>query len=150
MAKKITFDVAEFRSMFPEFSDPVTFPDVLLQGYFVTATCYMTNTVGNRLVDCLTRDCRKLALYQLTAHIAQLAINTQAGQSSTLETSASVGSVSVGNTPTPFGNSTFAYWLSTTPYGQALLVLLRGCSAGGYYIGSRYERSAFRKVGGRF
>ena len=147
---EIIFDVTAFRVLYPEFSDETNFPDAVLQSYFTQSTCYLTNKVSNSPADCLTRECRTLALNQLTAHICQTSRTSAAGKTSGVTTSASVGSVSVGTTPPPFGQSTWAYWLSTTGYGQALLVLLRSCTNGGAYLGGRCERAAFRKVGGRF
>ena len=147
---EITFDVTEFRQMFSEFSDAVRFSDTVLQSYFTQATCYMVNQVSNSPADCLTRECRTLALHQLTAHLCKSSQSADLGKTSEVTTSATVGSVSVGTTPPPFGQSTWAYWLSTTAYGQALLVLLRSCTNGGAYLGGRCERAAFRKVGGRF
>ncbi len=147
---EITFNVTAFRALFSEFSDAARFTDAVLQSYFTQATCYLTNQVSNGPADCLTRECRTLALNQLTAHICKSNQTATAGKTSGVTTSASVGSVSVGTTPTPFGQSTWAYWLSTTGYGQALLALLRSCTNGGAYLGGRCERAAFRKAGGRF
>ena len=150
MADPIAFDVTAFRSQFPAFQDANRFPDNVLQQYFNTATCYLTNRVSGRPVDCLTRECRTLALNQMTAHLCQLSQDAAAGKNTGFKTSASVGSVSTSVATPPFNQSTLAYWLSSSPYGQALLALLRTCTASGYYIGGRCERAAFRKVGGYF
>ena len=146
MSNRITFDIPRFRQRFPMFADETLFPDALLQGYFDTATCYVDNTRGG----CLSDTCRELALWAMTAHLCRLFQLIGQGKTPGVTTSATVGSVSVSTTPPPFGTSEWSYWLSTTPYGQMLISLLAGQVAGGLYLNGRPERSAFRKVGGRF
>ncbi len=142
----LMFDVAQFRLDFPAFADSTAFPDATLQGYFNSASCYIsTSDFG-----CLNGDCRVMALYLMTAHLCQISQLAISGKTSGLVTSSSVGSVSVGLTPPPFGSSQWSWWLNTTPYGQQLQALLSQASIGGLYICGRPERSAFRKVGGRF
>ena len=142
----ITFDAASFRTEFTAFSNAVSFPDATLQGYFNAASCYISTTD----YGCLSGDCRVRALHLMTAHLCQIAELVSKGQAPNLVTSSSVGSVSVGLTPPPVGSNQWAWWLNTTPYGAELHALLNTASIGGFYIGGRPERSAFRKVGGRF
>ena len=142
----IAFDVAGFRARYTVFADTARYPDATLQGYFDQGICYVDNTTGG----CLSESCRTSALWAITAHICRLNELIEQGKTPGIETSASVGSVSVSITPPPFGTSQWSWWLNTTAYGQQLQALLAGQVAGGLYIGGRCERSAFRKVGGRF
>ena len=142
----ITFNVTVFRTQFPAFVSEATFPDVVLMGYFNSATCYLSTTD----YGCLNGDCRERGLLLLTAHICVLTRQAEKGQTTGVLTSASVGGVSVSISPSPFGSNNWAWWLSTTAYGQELLALLRQSASGGLYIGGRPERRAFRKVAGRF
>lgn len=142
----ITFDPAAFRIDFPAFADTAVFPDATLQSYFDSATCQIGTTVSG----CLTVECRTRALYLMTAHLARLAGDIAAGKTGVIITSGSIDSVSVGLDPPPFGTNQWSWWLNTSPYGQELAALLSVTSAGGLYLFGRPERSAFRKVGGRF
>ncbi len=141
-----TFNPVRFREDFRAFADATRFPDALLQGYFDAAGCYVSNINSG----CLRGTCRERALNLMTAHLCRISELVQQGKTPGVETSASVGSVSVSQTPPPFGTSEWSWWLNTTPYGQELLALLSGVVAGGLYLNGRAERAAFRKVGGRF
>jgi hypothetical protein len=141
----ITFDVAAFRVAFPAFASETTFPDETLQGYFDSATCFIS--------DCdygvLRGDCRADALNLMTAHLAELATKINAGMGTGLVSSSTIDKISVTLTPPPF-KSQFQWWLTLTGYGQRLYALLSRKAAGGLYVGGLPERSAFRKVRGIF
>lgn len=142
----LTFDVAEFRTMFPAFADDTAFPDATLQMYWDQATCYISD-VGN--YGRLQGTCRQLVLNYMTAHIAQISVIIASGDTPNLATSASVGDVSVSMNPPPL-TSQFGWWLSTTPYGQQALALLKVRSTGGWYTSASPELASFRKRGGTF
>ena len=142
----LTFNVTEFRLLFPAFANETQFPTVRLQMYWDSATCYITD-IGN--YGWLQGRCRQLAINYMTAHLTAISVLIAAGQTPGLVQNATVDKVSVGLTPPPLKNQ-WQWWLSTTPYGQELLALLQARSVGGWYIGGNPELSAFRKVGGRF
>jgi hypothetical protein len=145
MSAVITFDVELFRLQCPEFANETTYPDALLQGYWDTAICYVSNVNYGYLRD----DCRLRALNFMTAHLAKLylIITTNPNQTTGQMQSATIDKVSVTMTPPPQKDQ-FQWWLGLTTYGQMLLALLQVKSVGGMYVGGLPERSAFRKVGG--
>ena len=143
---EVTFDVASFRTLFPEFANSAAYPDDRLQSCFDQASCFI-RTVPTR---CLSEQCLTLALNLMTAHLCAVADNARQGKPAALITSSSVGSVSVGATAPPFGSSQWAWWLNTTAYGPQLQALLGGLANAGFYFGSRCERQGFRKIGGGF
>jgi len=138
-----TFDVTEFREQFPQFANPVEFPDALLQGYWDAAICY----INPHDYGYLTGDCLQRALNLMTAHLAALAVLIADGQNPGFAESATIDKVSVTLQPPPVKNQ-FTWWLSTTPYGAQLLALLGVKGVGGFYIGGLPEQSAILKVGG--
>lgn len=149
----IEFDATYFRLNFPAFANVTTYTTAVLQRYWDQATVY----ISDRDYACymLAGRQRVLALNQLTAHIAQLYVlvadaDDPATAQIGLDQSATIDKVSVTVTPPPV-TTQFAWWLSLTPYGQMLLALLQGVTAGGFYVGAGVpERSAFRKAGGVF
>lgn len=148
----VIFNPAKFRAEFPAFADPVAWPDDMLQTQFSAACCYISPKGGKRLFgECLTR-----ALFLMTAHLLCLLAGRGAdgentgGAATALVSGATVDKVSVTLTPPPL-KSQWAWWLSLSPYGAALLALLGGKAAGGLYVGgSPPERAGFRKAGGVF
>lgn len=149
------YNDANFRLLFKAFADTTTYPQAMLSMYWDVgrdyigvkdSPCYMLN--GSSL---------QLALDLICAHLTTLftadANNVQAGDSpgvaGTIETSATVGSVSVSNLPPPVKDA-WDYWLNQTSYGQQLLALLKMKSVGGFSVGGLPEGEAFRRVGGVF
>lgn len=147
MSDIIIFNIPEFRLEFPQFVNTVTFPDTLLQRYFNAAIDYISDVN----YGWMGLGSRTLALSLMTAHLADIVIivNKSGGSVPGLVQSSTIDKVSVSLTPPPLQNQ-WQWWLSLTPYGQQLLALLQAGSVGGFYIGGRPERSAFRKVGGTF
>lgn len=138
-----TFDVEEFRTQFPAFSNETTFPDSTLQGYWDAATCYI-----NPNDFCwLQGDCLQLALNLMTAHLTALSVLIGQGQNPGFVEEAMIDKISVTLHPPPVKNQ-WGWWLSGTPYGAQLWALLQVKSAGGFYIGGLPETAAFRKVAG--
>lgn len=144
MAAVYVFDIPAFRVGYPEFADPLKFPDLVLQGYWDTSTCY----IANANYGSLRGDCRYKAITLMTAHIARLS-SLPAGSTPSIASSATVGAVSVTTVPPPI-KTQFQWWLNTTPYGMMLLALLNLKGVGGISVGGLPEKSAFRKVGGVF
>lgn len=138
-----TFDIAAFRVSYPAFSDPEKYPNVTLQAFYDTATCY----ISDEDYGYLSGDCRYKALTLMTAHLAALSDMIAAGQTPGLEQSAAIDKVSVSLTPPPLRNQ-WQWWLSLTAYGQQLLALLQAKAVGGFFVGGSLDRAAFRKAGG--
>lgn len=147
----IDFDADQFRQALPAFADETQYPDAILQVYWDTATCY----ISDQDYGCLTGACRRQALNLMTAHLCVISENAQkgsdvsSGQVTNFITSSTVDKVSV-SVAQPPAKDQWSWWLSTTPYGQQLQALLSANIAGGLYIGGLPEKSAFRKVGGVF
>ena len=144
----ITLDPAAFRALFPQFADPVKWPDAALSIQFGAATGYVSaDTYGDMPVAARTN-----ALYLMTAHLLALGViiaqNNYSGQVGVVQ-GAVVDHVQITLTPPPV-KSQWQWWLNTTPYGAQLLGLLDAQAAGGFYVGGLPERAAFRKVGGIF
>lgn len=137
------FDIPAFRISYPEFADPILFPNVTLQGFWDTATCYLDNNDYGYL----NGDCRYKALTLMTAHLTKLSVLIANNQMPILVQSAGIDKINVGLTPPPLLNQ-FQWWLSTTPYGAQLLALLQVASCGGFYIGGSPVRTAFRGYNG--
>ena len=147
----IEFDVAQFRQALPAFAYETQYPDAILQVYWDTATCY----ISDEDYGCLTGACRRQVLNLMTAHLCVISENAQkgsdasSGQVTNFITSATVDKETV-SVAQPPAKDQWSWWLSTTPYGQQLQALLSANIAGGLYIGGLPEKSAFRKVGGVF
>ena len=139
------FDVTAFRLQFPEFADPLVYPDVRLQGYWDLATVYKNTTNSCTLTGAQLQQ----ALNLMTAHLARLYASIDKNKTTGLLQSASVDKVSVVLTPPPIKTG-FQWWLSQTPYGQQLWALLQVTAAAGFWFGGLPELSAFRKTAGIF
>lgn len=134
-------DIATFRLLFPEFADETLFPDAYLLAQWDVSVAYLGETF------------EVPGLNYLTAHFLKLNVMMKGSGDYSggtgVVTGATVDKVSVTMAAPPF-KSGWQFWLSQTPYGAQLWALLTLRSAGGYYIGGRPERRAFRKVGGNF
>ncbi|MDL2313387.1 DUF4054 domain-containing protein [Desulfovibrio sp. OttesenSCG-928-C14] len=140
------FDPASFRAAFPEFADPVAWPDAQLVRNNEMALCYISPRPGKRLKGA----CRALAIDLMTAHLLKLDQALASGDMSGLVNSATVDKVSVSLTPPPL-KSQRDWWYALTGRGQQLLALLKSKAAGGLYVGGLPpERAAFRRAGGVF
>jgi Protein of unknown function (DUF4054) len=142
------FDISQFRTWYPEFADPVAFPDATLQMYYDLSLCYISDNDRSGF-NALSGMCLYRAITLMTAHLTKISIKTNAGKSPTLVQAATVDKISITLTPPPVPNE-WRYWLNQTPYGQAYLALLESYAAGGFMVGGLPEKSAFRKVDGIF
>lgn len=141
----IKFNITEFRKRFEAFSNTSDFPDEVLELRWEISVNYISDNVYGRL----SSKQRELGLQLLTAHLLILQQNRQSGVASSQVSSVGEGRESVSFETPPAANN-FRWWLGLTQYGQELLSLLEINSVGGLYIGGLPERSAFRKVGGKF
>ena len=139
------FVSGDFRTQFPEFANTTTYPDSMLNGYWLMACAYLSPNDG----IILNGDQLQIALYMMTAHLAKSFSMLNAGQNSVVVSGSSEGSVSVSLTPPP-AKTAYQWWLSTTGYGAQLRALMLVIGAGGAMAGGSLERSAFRKAGGLF
>lgn len=131
----IAFDPAAFRLLFPAFSDPTKYPDILLQAWFNAATSFVTKYWNN--CSWMTLQQNTDALNYATAHIAALNADIAGGGTPGILTGATIDKVSVQIAEPPVSNQ-WQYWLASTPYGQMLLALLQIAGVGGrYYVGRR-------------
>jgi|SRR6478752_1585339 len=147
----ITLDITAFRATFPQFADPLKFPDELIQLKFDLATGFISP-----VVTCgdMTEAVRRSALYLMTAHLLWLDLVVANGGTYTgsggIAVGSKVGDVQVTLAAPPYGTSSWRFWLNQSPYGQQLLALLEAQAVGGAYFGGLPERYAFRRVGGGF
>lgn len=141
----IEFDAAIFRSRFSEFSNEADYPTDELLLFWETVQCYFGESDYGRL----TGNCRRHAMNLMLAHLLRLNQLIADGNTPAFVTQSTIGKVSVSVQPPPQTDD-YRWWMSLTPYGQNLLGLLSTVSVGGFYVGGSAERSAFRKVGGRF
>ena len=135
----LVFNISDFRASFPQFGNPNSFSDVVLNRYWDWATYYVSNINCGYLRD----NARQLALNLMTAHIAQIQVIGAAGEVPGIVTEAAVDKVDVKLEPPPLPNQ-WQWWLNTTIYGQQLLALLQVKSAGGNFYGGQPVLSAFR------
>ena len=142
----ITLDLVAFRASFPAYANDTLYPDALIEGKFITATCIISDEDEG---VCLSTKQRTRALYLLTAHLLFIDGLISQGQNVVFVQGATIDKVSVTATP-PQADDQFNLWLSTTPYGQELIAIFTVATSGGFYIGGAPERAAFRRVGGIF
>ena len=141
----IEFDIAAFRTMYPEFASETAYPDVMLNMCWDMATCHISDST----YGCISEKCRTSALYLMTAHSCKLQGLLNSGKTGKTFTSSTVDKISV-TVAAPNNRNDYDWWLNQTGYGQQYNALLKANSAGGLYVGGSPERSAFRRVGGRF
>jgi len=139
------FDVTAFRLQFPEFANPIAYPDVQLQGYWDLATAYINPTDSCTIKGAQLQQ----ALNLMTAHLAKLYSFINKGKTTGLLQGATVDKVSVTLTPPPV-KSGYQWWLAQTPYGQQLWALLQVAAAAGFWFGGLPELASFRKTAGVF
>lgn len=146
------FDVAKFRAMFPAYADAAKYTDDYIAAKWDIAHCLLLSR--GACSHCTTADCVAMIAYHLTAHLIALddrmnaAGGSPGGIAGALQ-SASIDKISVTLAAPPPGDE-WAWWLNQTAYGALLNTLLAGCGTPYMYVGGSRERSAFRKVGGRF
>lgn len=138
-------DIANFRVIFPAFANVIAFPDLVLQAFWDVGVTYLGDYDGCLLEGPPLQS----ALNFMTAHLLQLNVMAQAGQTPAVVTEARVDKVSVSIAEPPI-KSAWSWWLNLTPYGQSLWALLSVKAAGGFYIGGSAARAGFRGPYGGF
>ena len=136
----MTFDLAKFRLVYPQFNSA---DDALVVVLAEQAECYLPRGCE----DCLDQ----LAML-LVAHM--LSIRTASGTGGGLAVaSASEGGISV-SLAMPANADARGQWLNITPFGQQYAALAARCGKGkaaaGLFIGGYPEGDAFRRVYGVF
>ena len=132
----VTVTVAEFRTLYPAFADPVKYPDAVLADTLDLATCY----ISTRNYGALQDKCRQRAIYLLTAHLQTLKDMIAAGKTQVTVTSgASIDKVSVTLAMPPM-NSQTQWWFYISTYGSSLLALLEIKATPGFYVGGSFQR----------
>lgn len=141
------YNDTNFRAQFPAFANATAFPEAMLSATWTTGTAYISPN-ANPGWTCNPAQLQR-ALDLMCAHLTQLAQQIANGQPMGIMTAATEGSVSITLQPPPV-KSAFGYWLSTTPYGNELRMLLDVVAGVGFYVGGSLERAGFRKAGGVF
>jgi hypothetical protein len=133
------FPIAKFRLLYPDFVD---YSDELVLAISEQALCHFSRGCGD---DCVTQ------LWLLAvAHMLHMRQSVSGGNTTSgAVTSATIDKVSVSFAAAPSGTSS-QHWFNMSPYGQQFLVHNKRCNGGVKFIGGSLERSAFRKVHGRF
>jgi hypothetical protein len=133
------FPIAKFRLLYPDFVD---YSDELVLAISEQALCYFSHGCGD---DCVSQ------LWMLSvAHMLYMRQSADDGNTTSgAVTSATIDKVSV-SFAAPSSTSAQSHWFNMSPYGQQFLVHNRRCNGGVKFIGGSLERSAFRKVHGRF
>lgn len=149
-----SFDDAAFRAQCPEFSVAAKYPLATLELYWDMAAMF----IDTEDFPCRTLNGKQLgfAVNYLAAHLLTLTPPATNGQTMAtgqeqggFQTSATIDKVTVSKLAPP-AKDAWDWWLYQTPYGQALLALLKLLAVGGFSIGGLPEREGFRKVGGVF
>ena len=119
-------DIADFRASFPEFTDPVKFPDSQITYWSKVAEC----ATSQKVFGCMYIN----MVYLYTAHTLSIAyknqINPVPGDGLGLTSSKAVGSVSVGYDTGSVSEVGGGYW-NETSYGREYLRLVRLFGTGG-------------------
>jgi hypothetical protein len=139
----LTFDATLFRQQCPAYADPTKYPDPVLQIYWDTAICYMSN-VGN--YGSLQGSSRQYGLNLLTAHLLYIAGLVAKNTVPYVLGAATIDKVQITAIPPPLKNQ-WGWWLSQSAYGQQLWALLQVNSVGGFYIGGSPILTSFRGYG---
>lgn len=125
----VTLDISEFRTLYPQFADSVTYTDAEITAQFDIACTLINNTEQSYIPYMPPRIVmRKRMLYAAVCHL--LTLSGQGAEQTGNITSASQGSVSVGFTPVK-GNSYPAQWWCQTKCGQLVWMLLTPYRVGG-------------------
>lgn len=142
----ITYNDAAFRALFPNFSNTSTYPELLIQAYWDTASLYI-NPNYYKTIAGFTLAQQTQALNLMTAHLVYLFNLINTNQTPGIVTAATIDKISVTLQPPPEVNQ-WQWWLNQSPYGQQLLALLQVVSVGGFYVsGAPPGRAGFRFSG---
>ena len=107
---KVVFDPAEFRALYPTLAH---FTDTQLNFYFAKAELKVDNSESS----CIPGHIRKILLYLLVAHFAELQARVEEGNSGLVGRISSATEGSVGASVAYDVKGDQAQWYSQTPYG---------------------------------
>lgn len=124
----LAFDYALFQAQIPQYATSP--PESVVAVYWSIATFYVSKVNFGSLHG----DARQYAINLCAAHLIYLSNELAAGQVPYIVQNATIDKISVALVPPPT-KTLFQWWLSTSPYGAALLALLQIKSVGGFYIG---------------
>jgi hypothetical protein len=124
-----TFDIGAFRTAFPEFASPVTYPDAMLSLW--------TGLVVRQVRSCIWKDSVTLGRSLYLAHVVTIEAQNQKaasqggvpGTSGGIANSKTVGSVTVSYDSVTSSEKDAGWWNRTT-YGQQFYRLVRIFGAG--------------------
>jgi len=140
----IQFNEANFRALFPAFSNITQYPSTLLSLLWNNATSYLNNQIQCGWYNGLNINQQTLALNYMAAHLVALSAQISSGSQGGIVTSATIDKISVAIQPPPETNQ-WQWWLNQTPYGQQLLALLQIAAAGGFFYNGAPVFTAFRR-----
>lgn len=136
----MTFDLAKFRLVYPQFN---TAADALILALAEQAECYLPRGCDG---------CLDQLIMLLVAHMLNIRSASGAGGGIAVA-SASEGGISV-SLAMPANADARGQWLNITPFGQQYAALAARCGKGkaaaGLFIGGYPEGDAFRRVYGVF
>lgn len=142
----IAFDATAFRAQCPAYRDPTTYPDAVVQMWWDLGTQYVSNLNSGYLIDAG----RRAALNYMTAHLIFINDLILQGTSPGNVVASTVDATNVTLEPPPV-RSQWHYWLNQSPYGKALMALLRGRAVGGFQAGfTSNARAGIRQPNGSF
>ncbi len=141
----ILFDVELFRTQCPEYADETKYPEALVELYWNQAILIMDDEDAGMLNGAS----RHFGLNMMVAHMLALSANIAKGKQGGFASAATVDKVFVKKMSPP-AKGMLGWWLTQTPRGQELLVLLEVSTVGGTHVGGMPESSQFRKAYGVF
>lgn len=141
---KVEVSVELFRQVCPAFADTTLYPDAVVEIYLEVATSYVSDIYQNCLITVKYKT-RQLFLIYMAAHLYSFFLkSTNNGTSATGSAgqilSTTIGEVTVSYVPPPNTQKQYQWWLNQTPYGQALLALLRAQVPVGIPVGGTNNR----------
>jgi hypothetical protein len=125
----MSITIPEFRDRFPEFSDPVEYPDDRIQMFLNDALCTIGSDPSRWCSECKY----DLALSYLTAHLLALGTGSESGNSGAVSgtpTTKTAGGVSVSYSSMSSSSGGMSYGeqlYSSTIYGQRYLQIRSSC-----------------------
>lgn len=139
-APAFAFNDLQFREQFSAFANVLEYPTPTLQAYYDTAGLIVANNNYGPLARAgATQPC----LYLLTAHLAQIGAQLNAGQQGGIVVQATIDKINVTLQEFQYPNQ-FQFWLASTPYGAQLLAILQVQSVGGFSFPAGPGRAGFR------
>ena len=134
-----TLDIDAFRLLYPEYADPIEYPNIVIETRWAQATVFMPEAGNSLFTDAQWQ----AGLYMLLAHWVSIGAQTAKGEYPSYVTQGGTSKISVSTAAPPAADS-FLWWLQCTPYGAQLAALLRAKAAGGLLVGGQNVTGAYR------